>query len=97
MPNSGIDAVTLAEGGFLLVYNRLDQKSDPNSWGERRPLLVAHSTDGREWTDVVVLETLPNRFGYAYPAVIQSGEGRVHVTYTWNRARIKHVVLERTR
>lgn len=37
MPNSGIDAVTLRDGSFLLVYNPSDKNADPKSWGERRP------------------------------------------------------------
>ncbi|HWL14868.1 MAG TPA: sialidase family protein [Opitutus sp.] len=94
MPNSGLDAVTLRDGGFLLVYNPSPKDANPKSWGERRPLVVAHSDDGLAWTTILTLETAPNRHGYAYPAVIQSGDGRVHITYTWNRARIKHVVLE---
>lgn len=94
MPNSGIDAVTLRDGTFLLVYNPSEKNADPNSWGERRPLLVAHSTDGRAWRTIATLETRPNRQGYAYPAIIQARDGRVHITYTWNRARMKHVMLE---
>lgn len=93
MPNSGIDALTLRDGGFLLVYNPSEKNADPKSWGERRPLLVAHSTDGLAWRTVATLDTLPNRHGYAYPAIIQAADGRVHITYTWNRARMKHVIL----
>lgn len=94
MPNSGVDGIALKQGGFLLVYNPSPENASPNSWGERRPLVVAYSRDGRFWETILTLETAPNRHGYAYPAVIQSEDGRVHLTYTWNRARLKHVVLE---
>ncbi len=83
-PNSGIDAVTLRDGRHLLVYNRTPQG--------RTPLNVAVSSDGKSWEDVAVLESDPGE--YSYPAVIQAADGLVHITYTWKRQRIRHVVLD---
>lgn len=83
-PNAGTDAVTLQDGRHLLVYNP--------STTARTPLVVALSRDAREWRVLSVLEDSPGE--YSYPAVIQSRDGLVHVTYTWRRERIKHVVLD---
>ena len=96
IPNSGSDAVTLADGRQLLVYNHKDgpESADVRDWGTRWPLNLATSTDGLTWTMVATLETEPNRHGYAYPAVIQTRDGLVHITYTWNRERIKHVIVD---
>ena len=54
---------------------------------------VLRSDDGLTWTRVLTLEREPRGSGYAYPAVIQTADGKVHVTYTFDRKRIKHVVL----
>jgi predicted neuraminidase len=83
-PNSGTDAVTLKDGRSLLVYNHTPKG--------RTPLNVAVSADGRTWKAGPVLENEPGE--YSYPAVIQAADGRVHVSYTWKRQRIKHVVLD---
>lgn len=85
IPSSGTDAVTLADGRHLIVYNHTKSAA-------RTPLDVAISRDGTTWTPVVALETMAGSF--AYPAVIQSSDGLVHVTYTWNREAIAHVVLD---
>jgi predicted neuraminidase len=90
-PNSGIDAVTLNNGIQLLVYNPVTTDSEGRS-GPRTPLIVAISSDGKNWEDAVELETDPGE--YSYPAVIQTSDRLVHITYTWNRKRIKHVVIK---
>lgn len=83
-PNSGIDGVTLGDGRHALVYNHTPRG--------RSPLNVAVSADGRRWTMAAVLEDTPGE--YSYPAIIQTADGLVHVTYTWKRQKVKHVVLD---
>ena len=88
-PNSGTDAVTLQDGRQLLVYNH-----NPNNKG-RSPLNLAISKDGKEWFAAMVLEDEPGApNGFAYPAMIQTSDGLVHITYTWRREKIKHVVVD---
>jgi predicted neuraminidase len=95
-PNSGIDAVTLRDGRHLLVYN--PTTLFPNKGvGPRAPLSVAVSEDGKQWKAALKLEgSQPDDplVEYSYPAVIQTTDGLVHVTYTWKRLRIKHVVID---
>lgn len=83
-PSTGVDSVILKDGRALLIYN--------NTPRGRTPLSIAASTDGTNWTHLVTLEDEPGE--YSYPAMIQTRDGLVHVTYTWKRERIKHVVLK---
>jgi predicted neuraminidase len=90
--NSGIDAVTLKDGRQLLVYNHANLTHDK---GDRNRLNVAVSVDGVNWNAVTMLENDPDREAeFSYPAVIQTPDGLVHITYTWNRKLIGHVVLD---
>jgi predicted neuraminidase len=84
-PNSGIDAVTLKDGRQLLVYNHTKRG--------RSPLNVSVSNDGKDWKAALVLEDKPGS-EFSYPAVIQTSDGLVHIVYTWERKRIKHVVVD---
>jgi predicted neuraminidase len=83
-PNSGIDAVTLKSGEYVLAYNDSETK--------RTPLALATSQDGITWRRRLTLESEHGEF--SYPATIQTRDGQIHVTYTWNRTHIKHVVLD---
>jgi predicted neuraminidase len=91
-PNSGTDAVTLQNGKHLLVYNHVTKES--TAWGGKRsPLNVALSSDGKKWDSVLELENEPKK-EFSYPAVIQTKDGLIHITYTWKRTKVKHVVLK---
>ena len=83
-PNSGTDAVTTRDGRHLLVYNHCTKG--------RSPLNVAVSADGEHWQAALVLEHEPGK-EFSYPAVIQTKDGLVHITYTWKRERIKYAVI----
>jgi predicted neuraminidase len=83
-PNSGIDAVTLKDGQHLLVYN--------HTLLGRSPLNIAASRDGKTWQAALMLENQPGE--YSYPAIIQTADGLVHITYTWKRQKVKHVVVD---
>ena len=83
-PNSGIDAVTLKDGRHVIVYNPVKKG--------RSPISVAISSDGKTWKDIATLENEPGE-EFSYPAVIQTKDGKVHITYTWKRKKIKHVIL----
>jgi predicted neuraminidase len=74
----------LRDGRSLLVYN--------HSTEDRHMLNVAVSTGGENWQAALVLENQPG--DYYYPAVIQSSDNLVHVTFTSNRERIKHVIID---
>ena len=86
-PNSGTDAITLKNGYHLLVYNPLKNGGD-----DRKKLSVAVSKNGIDWEDQIILEEKKG-FEFSYPAVIESSDGKIHISYTYDRKNIKHVIL----
>jgi alpha-L-rhamnosidase len=83
--NSSIDAITLQDGRHLMVYNNCKAPS-------RSPLNVAISKDGKNWQPLLELEN-ENGSEFSYPYVIQTADQKIHITYTWKRKKMKHVVL----
>lgn len=77
-PGSGLDALRLRNGHWLLVYN--DKTDGENS---RSSLAVSLSEDeGKTWPWTRHLEN--HAVGsYHYPAVIQGADERVHVVYSY--------------
>ncbi len=81
-PASPASLTRLADGTLLLVFN--------DSQTLRRPLSATISADdGRTWVPPRVLVDGDGEF--AYPAVVQTLDGVVHVLYSHDRAFIGHV------
>lgn len=65
----------------------------------RTPLTLALSEDdGATWPywrnlQVQDEEYRENEFGYSYPTLLQTRDGRLHVAYSYLRKTIKHVIL----
>ncbi len=91
--NSGIDAIALEDGRFLMVYNHVKAAESAYQDKKRTPLNVAVSSDGIHWTMEVVLVDSPIK-EYSYPSVIQSKDGMVHIVYTWRRETIRYVKID---
>jgi predicted neuraminidase len=82
---AGIDAVRLRDGRLVLVYNHTLRGRDAIH-------LAVSPDEGETWGDPFVLEDGQGEF--SYPAVITAADGRVHVTYTWRRTHIRHLVID---
>ena len=83
-PASPAALLRLASGRLALVFNDSDS--------ERRPLSIALSPDdGLTWTHPVAL--IDGDGSYAYPSLIQTSDGLLHVAYSHDRAFIGHITL----
>ena len=91
--NSGIEALTLKDGRHLLLYNHVDGGSQKDGWGKRNAIHLAMSEDGQNWWAAAIVEQAPEG-EFSYPAMIQTKDGLVHMTYTWNRERVRHITVD---
>lgn len=83
-PFAALDAVKLSDGRMVVAWN-----SNPKA---RNPLTLALSEDqGNTWS--VRRDLVTGEGSFHYPAVIQTSDGLLHVTFTNNRETIDHIVL----
>jgi predicted neuraminidase len=83
-PNSQPDLISLQNGHLLLVCNPVEKG--------RGELSIIRSVDlGRTW-DVTGKFVLEREEGerFSYPCIIQTEDGRLHITYTYKRKTIKY-------
>jgi len=84
-PNSGIDLVKTASGNLILAFN--------DSYDRRTPLnLVLSEDEGKTWPHQRIVESGDGDF--AYPWLIQTRDGLLHLTYSYRYQTIKHVVCD---
>jgi arylsulfatase A-like enzyme/predicted neuraminidase len=87
-PGSGLDAVRLANGHFVLIYN--------DSTRGRSSLAVSISDDeGKTWKWTRHLERHESG-SYHYPAIVQGRDGTVHAVYSYfvkDGKSMKHVAF----
>jgi predicted neuraminidase len=84
-PNAGIDAVKMNDGTVALIYNHTTR--------DRSPLNIAFSANNESgWQMISTLEDGPGE--YSYPSVIQTKDSLLHITYTWQRRGIRHLVVD---
>jgi predicted neuraminidase len=89
-PGTSVDAISLDNGDWLLVYNNLEDG--------RHSLAVSLSKDeGESWLWTRHLERRgPEEGSFSYPSVIQAKDGTIHVTYSFHVGEgktIKHLAF----
>lgn len=82
-PDSAVDGLRLRDGRVLLVYNHA-------SSGRENIRLAVSSDEGRTWQPGPIIEQAAQK-EYSYPCLAEDARGHIHLTYTWQRERIKHV------
>jgi predicted neuraminidase len=84
-PDAAVDGLRLRDGRVLVVYN--------DAASGRENLRLAVSADaGRTWRPGPRIEAGAGK-EYSYPFLAEGADGRIHLTYTWERKRIKHVAF----
>ncbi len=83
--NAAIQSIVLANGHVALVYNPTTRA--------RNPIRISISLDGgKTWTYSKDLESSSSdNVEFSYPSLVQSPDGFIHVSYTYNRDTIKYV------
>jgi predicted neuraminidase len=94
--NAAIQATVLASGNVALVFNPTNKA--------RNIIRIAISKDGgKTWPHYRDLEhttsneqEIEKEVEYSYPSILQTPDGFIHVSYTYNRDTIKYVKFKET-
>ncbi|MCU0289226.1 MAG: exo-alpha-sialidase [Acidobacteria bacterium] len=104
-PGSGLNALPLSDNRILLAFNDSPTHRDNLTLALSNLCPTEHTEDtektgdskryGKEletWQRAVVLENTPGE-EFSYPYMLRTRDGLIHLVYTWQRKRIKHVTF----
>jgi predicted neuraminidase len=80
-PDAGLDGIRLDSGALLAALNGGTNRATLG--------LFLSEDDGATWRRARELENKPGR-EYSYPSLAKDDEGNIHLSYTFERRRIKH-------
>jgi predicted neuraminidase len=82
-PDSGISGIRLPDGRLLVTFNDA-------TWGRSSLSLALSNDEGRSWKRIAIFEN-DNEKSFSYPYMMQSSDGIIHVTYSWDGRKVKEV------
>lgn len=89
-PSSSLEVIALADGRWAMIFNDSDT-------GRHILSLALSDDEGESWKWKRALEeAAPGEGSYSYPSLLQTPDGMLHASYTFNEAAgksIKHVSL----
>ena len=89
-PGASVDAIKLKSGNWLLIYNDVED-------GRYRLAAALSDDEGTTWRWKKHIENSKGE-SFHYPSVIQSKDGKIHLTYSYflkgERKSIKHVTFD---
>lgn len=87
-PNSAVCAVRLGDSGVLMALN--------HSTDSRDSISLVYSADGvHDWKQVTTLDSQPGE-KFSYPSMIRGQDGLIHLVYSWQMKKIRHISLNDT-
>jgi predicted neuraminidase len=91
-PGSSVEALVLEDGRWMLVINDTEQ-------GRHRLSMLLSKDEGATWpVKKTLVETEKGKGSFSYPALIQTQDGMLHLTYSWNMEgqgeTIAHIALD---
>ena len=85
-PSAAIAGLVVNNHRWLMIYN--------HSQVDRQRLDLAVSDDyGESWSQPFTLETA-KRGAVAYPWIVATRNGKIHLLYTWNRKNFRHLQFD---